>query len=306
MPTVSIIMATYNRSEVLRLAIRSVIAQTYADWELIVVGDACADDTAEVVAAVGDPRVRFFNRTTNFGEQSGPNNDGLSLSSGRLIAYLNHDDLWFPDHLESLMTFLSDSRADLAYSLPLSIDRNGLAYCGLTNEEARYDPTFFVPASLWLARRSLIEELQGWRPAWQIDARAPSQDLLFRAWSRGRRLLCMKKFTALVLASGGRAGCYRTHDDSQHRALFEKLSQPGFRESLATSIAERLTRSHEHLANVMDGRSWFDRICDRVLTRLGRNPDATRNRLARRRRGWWINYLRQFRGLQPIEARRDS
>ena len=90
---VSIITATYNRSEVLKWAIRSVLAQTFCDWELIVVGDACTDDTEQVVASFTDPRIRFVNRSTSFGEQSGPNNDGFFLANGRLIAYLNHDDL---------------------------------------------------------------------------------------------------------------------------------------------------------------------------------------------------------------------
>ena len=99
-PLVSIITATHNRSNVLAYTLESVQRSTVADWEHLVIGDACTDDTALVTAGLGDARVRFHNLAENFGEQSGPNNAGFALSRGSYIAYLNHDDLWFPDHLE--------------------------------------------------------------------------------------------------------------------------------------------------------------------------------------------------------------
>jgi glycosyltransferase involved in cell wall biosynthesis len=94
-PAVSVVTATYNRSNVLRYAVESVLAQSFRDWEIIVIGDACTDDTAAVVASYEDSRIRFTNLERNFGEQSGPNNAGFAISRGRYIAYLNHDDLWF-------------------------------------------------------------------------------------------------------------------------------------------------------------------------------------------------------------------
>jgi glycosyltransferase involved in cell wall biosynthesis len=74
-----------------------VLWQTLADWELIVVGDRCTDDTEVVVRGFPDPRIRFVNLERNFGEQSVPNNEGVRLAQGRFIAYLNHDDLWLPE-----------------------------------------------------------------------------------------------------------------------------------------------------------------------------------------------------------------
>ena len=76
MPGVSVIIATYQRPQVLRRAIESVRASTTADWEVVVVGDACTDDTEAVVRRFGDRRIRFSNLERNFGEQSGPNNAG--------------------------------------------------------------------------------------------------------------------------------------------------------------------------------------------------------------------------------------
>ena len=80
-PKISVVIATYNRSRALGHAIESVLRQTFTDWELIVVGDACTDDTAEVVAryAGADPRVRFVNLERHWGEQSAPNNVGRAM-----------------------------------------------------------------------------------------------------------------------------------------------------------------------------------------------------------------------------------
>jgi glycosyltransferase involved in cell wall biosynthesis len=118
-PEVSVIMAAYNRSNVLRYAIESVRRQTRADWELLVVDDAGTDDTADVVAAFQDARISFTSLPGNVGEQSGPNNEGLRRARGRYIAFLNQDDLWLPHHLDTLIGEIEASGADLVFPLAL-------------------------------------------------------------------------------------------------------------------------------------------------------------------------------------------
>ena len=188
MPRVSIIVATYNRSDVLRCAIATIQLQTFRDWELVVVGDACTDDTAAVMAGFEDPRIRFVNLPENIGEQSGPSNRGFQLATGDFVAYLNHDDLWFPDHLESLVSFLDETRADLVYSLRFSVAQDGLVFCGMTNAELRYDPSHHVEASLWVVRRKLIEDVGGWRAATAIHARAPLHRISLRVPGKRARI----------------------------------------------------------------------------------------------------------------------
>ena len=109
-PAVSVIIATYNRSQPLRHAIRSVCNSTLSDWEVIVVGDACTDDTAEVVSSFDDPRIRFVNLPSRCGDMSGPHNHVLPLARGRYVAFLNHDDLYLPDHLAKCVAELEIER----------------------------------------------------------------------------------------------------------------------------------------------------------------------------------------------------
>src|SRR3954469_5228985 len=108
-PRVTVIIATYNWSNVLPYSIGSVLRQTFTDFELLVVGDGCTDDSEQVVASIDDPRVRWINLSANTRHQSGPNNEGLRQARGMLIAYLGHDDLWLPHHLEAHIKAIEES-----------------------------------------------------------------------------------------------------------------------------------------------------------------------------------------------------
>src|SRR6266516_614039 len=117
-PSVTVIIPTFNWSSVLPYSIGSVQRQTFTDFEVLVVGDGCTDDSEAVVGRIGDARVRWINLPTNTGHQSGPNNEGLRQARGQFIAYLGHDDLWLPHHLSCLISMLEQG-ADLAYGMNL-------------------------------------------------------------------------------------------------------------------------------------------------------------------------------------------
>lgn len=100
MPRVSIIIATYNRADLLPEAMRSVQAQTMPDWELIVVDDGSTDNTAEVVAAfLADARVRYLPQANQ--GWPGARNDGVRVAHGKYLAFLDSDDRYTPDALEA-------------------------------------------------------------------------------------------------------------------------------------------------------------------------------------------------------------
>jgi GT2 family glycosyltransferase len=81
-PRVTVIIPTYNWSSVLPYSIGSALRQSFTDLEVLVIGDGCSDDSEQVVAAIGDPRVRWINLPANSGHQSAPNNEGLLQAQG--------------------------------------------------------------------------------------------------------------------------------------------------------------------------------------------------------------------------------
>ena len=97
-PTVTVIVPTYNRAHLIPRAIRSVLAQTYGDFELLVIDDGSSDDTQAVVAGWSDPRVRYLREPQNAGVGAARNR-GLREARGEFIAFLDSDDEWLPDKL---------------------------------------------------------------------------------------------------------------------------------------------------------------------------------------------------------------
>jgi len=118
-PAVSIIMPTWNRAGVVGEAIESVLAQSFADWDLIVVDDGSTDNTEEVVAAFADSRIHY--RKIDHAGQCAARNCALLFAKGALIAYLDSDNIWYPDFLRSAVAaFASDRSIESAYGALVS------------------------------------------------------------------------------------------------------------------------------------------------------------------------------------------
>ena len=102
-PFISVITPVYNGMKTLECAVRSVVAQTFANWELLLVDDCSADDSRKVASALAaeDPRVRLLEKSENSGIGA-TRNVGLRSAQGRLVAYLDQDDEYDPRYLERL------------------------------------------------------------------------------------------------------------------------------------------------------------------------------------------------------------
>ena len=156
MPRFSVLMPTHYRPDVIGLAIRSVLGQTAADFELLVVGDGAAPGTADVVAAFADPRIRWFDLPKAPGYGYANRNLGMRAATGELIAFAADDDLMLPDHLEKLGAEFADGRVQWAYSQALWVSADGIAAPDLTNLDAEDERAFFLQRSNTIAAGSLM------------------------------------------------------------------------------------------------------------------------------------------------------
>ncbi len=104
MPRVSVIIPTYNRAHIVKESVDSVLAQTYRDFEIIVVDDASSDDTRSALESY-QGRIRAIFRETN-GGAGAARNIGIAASSGEFVAFLDADDLYLPKRLECAVAAL--------------------------------------------------------------------------------------------------------------------------------------------------------------------------------------------------------
>ena len=119
---VSIITPSYNTAAYISATIQSVQAQTYEDWEMIIIDDCSDDNTDEVVGRfLPDPRIRYYKNEKNCGAAVSRNR-ALKMAKGRWIAFLDSDDLWMPEKLEKQIAFMEKGNYHFSYTQYEEID----------------------------------------------------------------------------------------------------------------------------------------------------------------------------------------
>jgi len=126
-PAVSVIMPAYNAERTIASSIDSVKQQTYTDWELIVIDDASADMTVQVVrkAAQEDSRIRLYLNENNVGI-AGSRNFGIQQARGNWIAFLDSDDRWHEDKLQKQLDFIEAMSAKVSYTGTAYVNEAGV------------------------------------------------------------------------------------------------------------------------------------------------------------------------------------
>ena len=166
-PIVSVILPTFNRLDQTRLAIESVLAQTMADFELIVVDDGSTVSMEAALADLSDNRIKLIKRRVNCGAAAA-RNVGIHLARGQFIAFLDSDDRWLPDKMELQILFMNE-----ALPQPANISCTGFFYhkpgwqhwsrvvpsSSAGEPRAFLDGCFISPGSTMVVRRMLLEKV---------------------------------------------------------------------------------------------------------------------------------------------------
>ena len=166
LPLVSVVVPTFNRADVLPRTLQSVLGQTLSEIELIVVDDGSTDNTAEVVAKINDPRLRFVplgqNRGGNYAR-----NQGIQASRADFVAFLDSDDEWLPQKLEKQLALINqDPSISVVYC---QYDEHQEPSGQRTLNPAPYEGDVFRPLlngwcpalSTFLIRRTALQAIEG-------------------------------------------------------------------------------------------------------------------------------------------------
>lgn len=144
-PLVSIIIPTYNRVHLIRETLESILAQTYQDWECLVVDDFSTDDTKELIKqfSLKDNRIKYLNNERNKGAQ-GARNTGILYAKGEYITFFDSDDTMLPERLEKQIRYLCKN---------VSIDIC-TCYSHLVNDKNETTGAF-----TWITKGNIIKKL---------------------------------------------------------------------------------------------------------------------------------------------------
>lgn len=237
-PDITYIVATYRRPEVLHATLRALCLQDTDSWEAVVVGDRCDERTEDAVRRIGDPRIRYYNLPTRYGEQGGPNSVGMLVADGQWLAFLNHDDLLLPDHTRHVLGVAERHDADVVSTRFASITQlHGITSTGLDAEFRPVAPTVehrreiigrpkyaLEPASAWVIRRDTALAAGPWR-SWQSMHRVPWHDWLIRLLTSGTRWHFDRSITGLcVLTHHSAEGLRYDAPGDAHRQLLEAIA----------------------------------------------------------------------------------
>ncbi|VXB25104.1 hypothetical protein PSEUDO8AS_10835 [Pseudomonas sp. 8AS] len=297
-PLVSIVMATYHWTEALRCSIPSVLHQTWVDWELLVVGDGCTDDSEEVVHSFGDARIRWLNRESNSGSQGAPNNLGIASARGELIAYLGHDDIWAADHLQRLVEAYDGSDRYFASATLVWFDEAVSVHqlSGLASQAAPLSyhllNSAVTPSGILHSRR-LWEAVGPWKD-WRDIYLPPDAEFFQRVARLAGEARRNGRATVAKVASGLRRDSYKRRDVQPQQRIAAELAQNPY--YLRDAAFDFMLRQHPATASALFRAGLL--LFRRMLANAGLRSVRSAIRRWRIGPGGHVRRLRRYRGLE--------
>ena len=205
-PLISITIPTYDRGKLLiDRTLPSIYAQSYKNFEIVIVGDCCEDGTVEILSKIEDCRVKFINlpKRTKYPKDPklrwfisgvGPSNHGIDLAQGKWICYFDDDDIMASDYLESLLNFAESNDYEYVAGL-YKEERNGIASIKGHKSEEYLE---FGGHSTWMYRSYLSffkYNINSWRKSYNCP-----QDIDFqlRMRSAGVRMELLDKVVSYI------------------------------------------------------------------------------------------------------------
>jgi glycosyltransferase involved in cell wall biosynthesis len=252
-PLVSVILPTYNRAALLAEALASVVAQTFEDWECIVADDGSTDGTPDVLARTADSRLRHLTMTHS-GNPAVPRNAALGVARGRLLAFLDDDDLWTPEKLATQIPLLAGGRFRWSYTGFVKVDGQGRESWRSTPDRlpgghilgALLETRAAIALPTVIAERALLAEVGGFDEA-----------------------LRTREDYALWLSLAERAPVAVTPE----------------RLTIVRDHAGRVFRPEANRMSLVLYQRWLDRVSDRGLRRICRRRLAETHLVEARRHG---------------------
>ena len=300
-PRVSVIIRTHDRPLFLARAVRSVLAQDFTDYEIIVVDDGSKRAAHAAIADLLEPRIRTIRHAASRGPVEA-GNTGLAHATGEYTAFLDDDDEWLPRKLRRQVAVLDASAPDVAwvYAWRESVDAHGRVLRSVCRSmegdilERILALDWPGPASTWLVRTSVLRELGGFRiPPGTESPWGEDVDLVRRMCLRGHRVraveevLVRKRIHAVQLTDespvnlDARAAFFRAHLDG---FAAELAARPAARARVQLRLAwvELRRRAFRAAATLVLSASWRSPL---TVVRLAvRNPWVLRGRPPHRRR----------------------
>lgn len=218
-PRVSVVIPTYNHGCFIGKALASVCAQTFTDWEAIVVNNFSTDDTESVIKAIDDPRIRLVN-FANHGVIAASRNHGMKLARGEVVAFLDSDDCWYPQKLERCLSLMQSGYGmvchgeNWVYEHPGSRRVREVFY----GPEARasFESLLFegncISTSAVVVSRQLLEKLGGFD---EDQALITAED--YHLWLKLARSGVKTGFVPEIL------GEFRIHDGNNSKAVLRNV-----------------------------------------------------------------------------------